>query len=131
MNGAPPSKSCGALSLVPTERDTAATSTFLVKPLGDDGVLQTSVSVAVSGLYASATPGGTPELKVEPDPSCVGITFPSDERYIDFQAGVTDPNDAARRFRLHREAGQERLWSRVAAGVGAQGDLHHPTVRSS
>jgi hypothetical protein len=98
VNGAPPQKSCGALSFKPDERNTSTTTEFLVKPLGDDGVLQTSTVVATGGIWVQPTPGATPVEKVPGDPSCQGIVFPAGQKYIDFQAGVTVPADTAKRF---------------------------------
>jgi hypothetical protein len=98
VNGAPPQKSCGALSFKPDERDTFGATEFLVKPLGDDGVLQTSTLVATNGIWAAPTSGAAPVERVPGDPSCQGIVFPAGQKYIDFQAGVTNPQDTAKRF---------------------------------
>jgi hypothetical protein len=97
VNGAPPQKSCGALSFKPDERDTQQATEFLIKPLGDDGVLHTSTVVATAGIWVQPTPGAVPVEKVPGDPACAGIVFPPGQKYVDFQAGVTNPQDAAKR----------------------------------
>jgi len=94
VNGAPAQRSCGGLSFIPTEQNNLGTQMFLNKPLGDDGQLQTSTAVAVAGIFA-----GTPVMRVVPgDPACAAVQFPPGQRFIDFTAGVTDPNDTATRF---------------------------------
>jgi hypothetical protein len=98
VNGAMPQKSCGNLSFKPDERMTDTTQEFLIKPLGDDGVLQTSTVVAQSGIYARRMPGGAIEEIVPPDPSCASVTLPAGQRFIDFSAGTTDPTLTAKQF---------------------------------
>jgi hypothetical protein len=98
VNGAPAQKSCGMLSFIPTEQNTTTTNMFLNKPLGDDGQLQTSTAVAVAGIFAASTPGGPVAAVVPGDPACGSVQFPPGQRYIDFTAGVTNPEEAATKF---------------------------------
>jgi hypothetical protein len=98
VNGAPAQKSCGALSFIPTEQNTTTTNMFLNKPLGDDGQLQTSTAVAVAGIFVPPTPGAQPFQVVSGDLSCVSVSFPPEERFIDFSADITDPEDTAHKF---------------------------------
>jgi hypothetical protein len=98
VNGAPAQKSCGGLSFIPTEMNTQTTNMFLNKPLGDDGQLQTSTAVAVAGIFAASQPGGPVSAVVPGDPACQGITFPPGERFINFTAGMTNPDETALKF---------------------------------
>jgi hypothetical protein len=77
VNGAPPQKSCGALSFKPDERDTQQAHEFLIKPLGDERRAPDLDVVATSGIWVQPTPGATPVEKVPGDPSCEGIVFPA------------------------------------------------------
>jgi hypothetical protein len=98
VNGAPAQKSCGALSFLPDERETTTATQFLIKPQGDDGLLQTSTQVAVTGVYAAPAPGATPQLVVPGDPSCQNVTFPPGQRFLEFRAGISDPAQTAHAF---------------------------------
>jgi hypothetical protein len=93
--GAPAQKSCGALSFIPTEQNTTTTNMFLNKPMGDDGMLQTSNAVAVSGIFTTLAPGGNPIEVVPGDPACATVTFPVGQRYIDYSADQTDAQRAS------------------------------------
>lgn len=106
VNGAPPQKSCGALSFVPTERNTPGTQEFRVKPLGDDGVLQTSTAVAVDGVWASLMPSTElPQQIVAGDPACASVTLPEGQRFVAF--GPDDPVDErAKQFRCIARLGK-------------------------
>jgi hypothetical protein len=106
LNGAPPQKSCGSLSFKPTERDTFMATAFSNKPLGDDGWLLTSADVAVDGIWVAPTLGASPELRVPGDPACRGISFPAGERFVNFKAGVTNPNATALSFRCIAKLGK-------------------------
>jgi hypothetical protein len=97
INGAPSQNSCGDRSFVPTERDTRMSQERINKPVGDDGILQTSTGVAVSGLWTRPT-SETPGLEiVAPDPACSDVTFSPSARFVEFKAGG-DANEAAHRF---------------------------------
>jgi hypothetical protein len=85
VNGAPPQKSCGSLSFVPAERDPQNTTTFLSKPMGDDGQLLTSTAVAVAGITAPLVPGGEPVELVPPDPSCRDLML--EQPYLEYEPG--------------------------------------------
>lgn len=92
-NGQPGADSCGEQSFVPEERDPSAGSQRLVKPLGDDGVMNISTAVAVTGIYAR--PFGAPRTEpvrevVPPDPTCAALGLSPSRRFIDFTAN-TDP----------------------------------------
>jgi hypothetical protein len=97
VNGAPSQNSCGDRSFIPTERDTRTSTMRVNKPVGDDGILQVDTVVAVDGIWGpDRVTNMTTEL-VPGDPTCQGITFPANARYIDFMAGG-DANAAAHRF---------------------------------
>jgi hypothetical protein len=106
VNGAPAQKSCGQLSFVPTERDTRVTNQFLNKPLGDDGLMQTSVAVAVSGIFVLPM-SGDPAVEIVPgDAQCQGLGSPPGtgpffgmaERFIDYRASAQNLDAAATTF---------------------------------
>ncbi|HEX6239510.1 MAG TPA: hypothetical protein VFZ61_01400 [Polyangiales bacterium] len=121
VNGAPPQKSCGALSFSPTERETATTQTFLIKPRGDDGLLLTSTEVAQAGVWASTGPGTEPQQLVAPDPSCADVELPQGQRYIDYRAGESDAVATARAFSCLAKLGKNGcgLEQQLEAGLKA------------
>jgi hypothetical protein len=96
--------SCGRQSFDPTAPDpiTAVPRMLIDKPLGDDGILNTSVAVAVSGIYArrASELSSTPvSLVSAPDPSCQQqAAFPAGQRFIDFTKGVSNPDAVAHQF---------------------------------
>jgi hypothetical protein len=95
IHGAMPQKGCGSLSFRPTERDPWQATQFLVKPLGDDGVLLTSTEVAKDGLWLPSFPGATPTLMVPGRPECASVSFPPGRRFMDFKAGDSIERRAA------------------------------------
>jgi hypothetical protein len=105
VNGAPSQKSCGSLSFLPDERSPTTANTFLNKPKGDDGIFQTSTTVAVQGIWGSLTPGGEPAELVAGDPSCANVAFPDGQRFIDLAAG-DDALVAAQAFRCVAKLGK-------------------------
>lgn len=95
LNGAPAYDGCGELSFRADERDPSATSQRLHKPLGDDGLMQTSFAVAFSGVYARSPASQQPVEIIPGDPRCAPSErfgmFPSSQRYVRLQRGVDDP----------------------------------------
>lgn len=87
INGSPAPNSCGDRSFLSTEHDTRMTTTRINKPVGDDGILQTDVSVAVDGIWGPGS--GTSQVTnfLPADPSCQGITFPPDRRFVELSEG--------------------------------------------
>jgi hypothetical protein len=97
INGAPAQNSCGDRSFLPTEHDSRTSTLRVNKPVGDDGILQTDIAVAVDGVWGPDRNTGTVINYLPADPSCSGITFPPNARFVDFSAGG-DAAAAAQRF---------------------------------
>lgn len=94
-------QSCGEVSFDatapdpsnPAVRSVPINAVRLDKPRGDDGVLNTSVAVALAGIWAR--PAGstftTPVALVVPAaPECANVSLPAGRRYVEYEAGVSN-----------------------------------------
>jgi hypothetical protein len=108
VNAAPAIESCGGASYDPTAPDPANTTasvrmmppngTRLDKPFGDNGQLLTATTVAQSGIWSRpfGTTFSTPvELTVPGDARCAQVQV---NRFIDFNAGTTNPDQTKLEF---------------------------------
>jgi len=111
VNLAPAADSCGAASFDPVAPDPSNPAVRTMPPVngvrldkafGDDGQMNISTAVAVAGI--SARPPGTPfttpvAVVVPPDTTCgSGPQLNGGQRFIDFNAGVSDANAIAKQF---------------------------------
>jgi hypothetical protein len=108
VNLAPAVEGCGGASFDPTAPDpvnpTASVRMMppnnvrLDKPFGDNGHLLTSTAVAQAGIWSRpfGTTFSTPvELVVPSDPRCATVNV---DRFINFEAGSTNPEQAKLEF---------------------------------